>query len=224
MINLRRLTADILFPEYNACHLCGRFPEQTGILCSRCLKPLMESRFKRLHIASSQPHPPLKVCLAAYPYRDEAQELVHLIKFGSDHAASELLAEGMAAALMVSPSRPPVIDAVIPVPLHVSRLLQRGYNQALWLCEALCAHTGFELVEDVLIRVRDTGTQLHRDRVQRIQVMQHAFAVTDAQAVRGRHILLVDDVLTTGATAMSCAEVLMASGAASVSLLTACRT
>lgn len=220
---IHQAIADVLFPEANACHLCGRFPEHAAILCDRCLDKLGKSRLQQRHIASSQPHPPLRVCLSAYPHRAGARELVHLLKFRSDHAVTELLAEGMTAALAASPCRLPVIDAVIPVPLHASRLAQRGYNQALWLSEALCAHTGLALAEGALIRLRATGTQVHRSRAERIEAMQHAFAVADPTAVRGRHILLVDDVLTTGATAMSCADALMQAGAASVSLLTACR-
>lgn len=220
---LRGLIADALFPEHNACHLCGRYPERAGVLCNRCLDQLNALRYKKLRSASAEPRPPLTVCLAAYPHRDEARELVHLLKYAADCAAAEPLGESMAAALIASPHRPPVIDAVVPVPLHASRLEQRGYNQALLLARSVCAHTGLALAEDALIRTLATDTQLHRDRVQRIQAMRGAFAVADGAAVRGRHLLLVDDVLTTGATAMACAEALMAAGAASVSLLTVCR-
>ena len=220
---LQKTMADVLFPEYNACHLCGRYPDRTAMLCTRCLNSLHALRYRKLRSAASEPHPPLSVCLAAYPHKDEARELVHLLKYQSDCAVAELLGEGMAAALVASPMRPQVIDAVVPVPLHTSRLEQRGYNQALLLAQAVCAHTGLALAEDVLIRLHATDTQLHRDRAARMDAMRGAVAVTDALAIRGRHILLVDDVLTTGATAMACAEALMAAGAKSLSLLTVCR-
>lgn len=220
---LKKAMADVLFPEYNACHLCGRFSDQAGILCSRCTAALKDTQFKKLHVASPEPHTPLSVCLSAYPHRDEARELVHLLKYQSDATAAELLAESMAAALAASPMRPETIDLVIPVPLHINRLEKRGYNQALLLSQGLCRHTGFALAPDVLVRLHPTDTQLHRDRAARMDAMRGAFAVTDASAIRSRHILLVDDVLTTGATAMACAEALMAAGAQSVSLLTVCR-
>jgi len=220
---LRQLCADVLFPEGNACHLCGRYLQNAGMLCEGCLDELNALRYKKLHIASPEAHAPLKVCLSAYPHRNEARELVHLLKYQSDCAAAELLAEGMAAALSASPLSPSRVDAVIPVPLHAARQEKRGYNQALLLSQAVCRHTGLRLAEGVLIRVQPTDTQLHRDRAQRLQAMLHAFTVIDAKAVRGLHLLLADDVLTTGATAISCANTLLEAGAASVSLLTACR-
>ena len=220
---LQKAMADALFPEYNACHLCGRFPEQSGILCQSCLDALNAARYKQLRIAAPELHAPLNVCLSAYPHKGEARELVHLLKYQSDCIAADPLSDAMTAALVLSPASPKRTDAVIPVPLHASRLEQRGYNQALLLAEGVCRRTGLALVQDVLIRVHATDTQLHRDRTARIQAMRGAFAVTNAAAVRERPILLVDDVLTTGATTMACAETLLLSGAASVSLLTVCR-
>jgi len=220
---LQKTIADVLFPEHNACHLCGRFCDQAGILCTRCADELASARYKKLHIASTEPHPPLTVCLAAYSHKDEARELVHLLKYQSDCAAADLLGESMTAALTASPLSPQRMDAVIPVPLHTSRLEQRGYNQALLLAQAVCTHTGLALADGVLIRVRATDTQLHRDHAERMNAMRGAFAVTDAASIRGRRLLLVDDVLTTGATAVSCANALLDAGAVSVSLLTACR-
>ena len=220
---LRQAFADVLLPEHNACHLCGRFSDQAGILCSRCASALQDTRFKKLHIASPELHAPLTVCLSAYPHRDEARELVHLLKYQSDCAAAELLAESMTAALVSSPMRPETIDLVIPVPLHSTRLEKRGYNQALLLAQGVCRHTGLGLAEGALIRLHPTDTQIHRDYAQRMNAMRGAFSVTDLPAIRRRHILLVDDVLTTGATAISCAHSLLEAGAASVSVLTACR-
>ncbi len=223
MERIQKWAADVLFPESNACHLCGRYPERAGILCIECQNALNALRYQKLHVPSREPHPPLTVCLAAYPHRDEARDLVHLFKYQSDCVAAQLLGEGMAGALVLSPVRPQVIDAVIPVPLHAARLEQRGYNQALLLAQAVCDHAHLPLLDGALIRLHPTDTQTHLGREERLKAMQHAFAVPDAKMVRGKHILLVDDVLTTGATAMSCAQALMEAGAASVSLLTACR-
>ena len=220
--NWKRSLIDVLFPEYNACHLCGRFPENGSLLCGDCLRKLHALRYRPLRMASPENHTPLTVCIAAYPHKDEARELVHLLKYQSDCEVAKLLGESMAAALTLSPLKPEV-DLVVPVPLHTTRLEQRGYNQALLLAQAVCAHTGLSLAADALIRLHATDTQLHRDRTQRMQAMQHAFAAADAKQVQGKRILLVDDVLTTGATAVSCASALLEAGALSVSLLTACR-
>lgn len=220
---LQKCFIDTLFPEYNTCHLCGCFDDQTGILCSRCAEDLRTMQYKKLHVASPEAHEPLKICLSAFPHRDGARELVHLLKYQSDCKVAELLGESMAAALAISPLALKHIDAVVPVPLHADRLEQRGYNQALLLAQGVCRHTGLRLMDGALIRLHATDTQLHRDRAQRMEAMRHAFAVSAPQAVRSLHVLLVDDVLTTGATAVSCAHALLAAGAASVSLLTVCR-
>ena len=219
----QRVLADVLFPEHNACHLCGRWPETPGILCNGCMDALKKLRYKALRMAAPENHAPLMVCLAAYPHRAAARDLVHLLKYQSDCVIAQVLGEAMAAALTLSPLRPYAVDAVIPVPLHAARLEQRGYNQALLLAQAVCNHAQLSLLDGALIRLHATDTQTHRDREERLKAMQHAFAVSDICAVEGKHILLVDDVLTTGATAISCAQALMEAGAASVSLLTACR-
>lgn len=220
---IQKWAADVLFPESNACHLCGRWPERPGILCNGCLDALNALQYKKTRMAASEPRAPLTVCLAAYPHLDEARELVHLFKYQSDCAIAQLLGESMAYSLAVSPLRPQAIDAVVPVPLHEARLQQRGYNQALLLARTVCSLSQLPLLEDVLCRLYATDTQTHFDREKRLKAMQHAFSVKNAKAVSGKHILLVDDVLTTGATAMSCAQALMDAGAASVALLTSCR-
>ena len=215
--------ADALFPEGNVCHLCGRSADQAGILCTKCSDALNALRYEKQHIASPERHGPVTICLSAYPHRAEARELVHLLKYQSDCAAADLLAQSMAEALALSPLAHSRVDAIVPVPLHASRLEQRGYNQALLLAQGISRHTGLPLMENALLRIQPTDTQLHRDRAQRLQAMRHAFAVNQRQAVQGLHILLADDVLTTGATAISCAHALLEAGAASVSLLTVCR-
>ena len=112
---------------------------------------------------------------------------------------------------------------VIPVPLHPKRLEERGYNQALLLAKTVGRHLSVPVVDEALLRIHPTATQTVRSREARLSAMQGAFRVPDPEAVKGRAILLVDDVITTGATAMSCARALMNAGAGSVTMLTACR-
>lgn len=220
---LQQAFIDVLFPEYNTCHLCGCFTDRAGILCSQCTEDLRVIQYKKLHVASPEAHEPLNICISAYPHQGGARELVHLLKYQSDCTAADLLGESMAAALAISPLDLKQIDAVIPVPLHAARLEQRGYNQAALIAEHVCRRTGLQLMDGALIRLHPTDTQLHRDRAQRMQAMRHAFAASDPVMVRGLRVLLVDDVLTTGATAVSCAHALLDAGAVRVSLLTVCR-
>ena len=109
---------------------------------------------------------------------------------------------------------------MIPVPLHRTRLLARRFNQAAEIARPLARHADLDYLADALVRVERTDTQGGKSaRGRRINVRK-AFAVTDAgrRRIKGRRILLVDDVLTTGATGEACARVLLDAGARSVDL------
>lgn len=113
-------------------------------------------------------------------------------------------------------------DLVLPVPLHKSRLAKRGYNQARLLALPLARHLNLPLASKLLVRIRDTTPQTGAGREQRRQNMRGAFAARGD--VRGRHILLVDDTLTTGATLAEAANCLLAAGAARVDAAVVSRT
>lgn len=116
-------------------------------------------------------------------------------------------------------------DVIAPVPLHWSRLMARRYNQAALLGNALAKLAGASAVPDLLIRRRRTPSQGRLSRSERLRNVAGAFAVRRARLplVRGRRIVLVDDVLTTGATVSACAAVLRRAGAASVEVLALAR-
>ena len=126
---------------------------------------------------------------------------------------------------------PRLIDYVIPVPLHRRRLRERGFNQAELMIRAWPAMSGAPdrqrkpptLLTDNLVRCRYTAPQTGLDRRQRVTNLVDAFQLVDPSTVRGRRVLLVDDVLTTGATVNACARVLRRAKAASVEVLTLAR-
>jgi ComF family protein len=122
---------------------------------------------------------------------------------------------------------PDAIDAVLPVPLHARRLRQRGFNQALLLVMEWprLGGGGFtvDLAQRWLVRRRATKPQIGLDRDQRRVNLEGAFAVGDAFPLRGMRVLLVDDVLTSGATVEACARLLTARGVARVDVLTLAR-
>lgn len=142
------------------------------------------------------------------------RKAIHHLKFGDRQVLG--LALGQRLAEMVE--RP--ADMLVPIPLHRSRLRERGYNQAALIAEGLALQLAIPVVEEELVRVRSTGHQTHRDRDARWQNLSRAFAVRSEgpQPWMGRDVLVVDDVLTTGATAAAAAEVLLATGARSVDL------
>ncbi len=219
-MQLRRLLSALLFPQQNACHLCGHALDGFGLFCAECEHGMLEcllpsSRQERGALGQ------LGGSVSVLRYRGNARRMVHLLKYDTDTAVAAWLGERMAASVLARPSFA-CAHAVMPVPLHPARYRRRGYNQSLLLAQELCSRTGQPLLADALIRVRDTGTQVGRSRAERLHALHGAFAVPQPQQVRGLRILLVDDVLTTGATALACAEALVHAGAAEVLLVTAC--
>ncbi len=104
-------------------------------------------------------------------------------------------------------------QVVIPVPLFKKRQQQRGYNQSELLARAFCKQTGLALDDTSLVRVRNTGSQTKLGRQARAENMSGAFCVTDPAAVKGKTVLLLDDVATTGSTLEACAVSLRRAGA-----------
>jgi len=213
---------EVLFPQGNVCHLCERALDGYTILCDRCCDALNKQRYPAEKMAECD-HPPLEVCIAAFPHEAEARKLVHQLKYDANASVVPLLAEAISNALIHQPAVRTKIDCVMPVPLHPTRENERGYNQAALLAKELCFQAELELNEHVLVRKKQTTSQIKRNRENRLIAMQGVFHVENAAKIKGRHILLVDDVITTGATAMACAEALLYAGAQSVSLLTVCR-
>lgn len=217
--DLYRPFLPVLFPQETSCHLCERATEGEGsILCPACAAALRRLRIPPRDALTL--HDPLAACVSAYFHEDEARLLCHLLKFRWDAAAARPLAAGMAEALALS-GLADTQDGAAPVPLHPKRQRERGYNQAALLARAVCGHTGLPLWEDALTRTRHGTSQITRSREERLAALTGAFTA-DGARVAGKRVLLIDDVLTTGATAVSCAQALLDAGAERVCLLTAC--
>jgi ComF family protein len=138
---------------------------------------------------------------------------VHAFKYRGATAYAPLLADLCKGALV---RRPADADCLVPVPLHPTRLRQRGYNQAALLAAELARTQGLPVVGDALVRTRSTRPQVELSAPQRRSNLRDAFECTTPTAVRGARVLLVDDVTTTGATLRACADALAAAGAARV--------
>lgn len=112
------------------------------------------------------------------------------------------------------------IDFIVPVPLHRKKMRQRGYNQSAELAHGIAELTGLPVREDLVSRVVDTPTQTRLTAEERRENVRDAFRLLQPAAVANRHILLVDDVLTTNATILSCAEELVKATGVRISVLT----
>ena len=114
-------------------------------------------------------------------------------------------------------------DIVLPVPLHPKRLKERGFNQSGLLAKEFSRMQGLPVSFDLLIRKNWTEPQTRLNRKERLENVKGAFSLCDASAVRGRRVLLIDDVFTTGTTLSECAKTLKKAGASEVHVLTVTR-
>lgn len=159
---------------------------------------------------------------AALAYDDAAAGAILALKYGDRHDGIEGFAHLMAAAGKDLLKEKPAA-LLVPVPLHPRRLRQRRYNQAGLLASATGNRLALPVDHMILRRKRPTPSQKGASSGQRARNVAGAFAIRDGEVVKGAHIILVDDVLTTGATLLSCARTLRRAGAASVSGLTLAR-
>ena len=161
-------------------------------------------------------------------YEDGLRELIHLLKFGGVRPAAAVLGRMLAEAIAALEPELAESAVVVPVPLHRSKLRQRGFNQAELIARAALKFNArrdrFDLRAGALVRKRDTTSQIGLTRHQRRENLRGAFGVAQAAAVNRREVLLVDDVLTTGATVSECARVLLRAGASKVWVATVART
>lgn len=210
---------DLLFPWDVTCPFCRRSLLGTErIICCYCEAELLTHVLTPPEQVSA--HMPLAYCISAFAYDGTARLLVRELKYHHNSTIAPLLALHMLCALLrIFPC--PVWDAVVPVPMYPTKVEARGYNQAQLLAEQIAFHLALPLRTDLLHRTRDIASQTSRTAQQRRLAMKDVFRAERKEP--GLHILLVDDVLTTGATASACAEALLAGGAASVTLLTACQ-
>ena len=136
---------------------------------------------------------------------------LHELKYRQARFLAELAADLLARSLA---SRPLQVDLLVPVPLSRARHRERGYNQSELIAGKLSEQVGVPMLADVLERVRDTPPQVGRSAAERRENVRGAFSVRRPDAVSGRRMALIDDVATTGATLVACAEPLKAAGAA----------
>lgn len=217
--------------DFGLCAGCWKYtPFIGGTICQCCGTPLMGQAdaagtaldgHERCDDCLSLARPWL-LGRAALVYKDNGRALVLALKHG-DRMDLARPAAGWMARAAADILRPDVL--VAPIPLHWTRLFKRRYNQAALLSARLAGLAGLEHCPDLLTRARSTGTQEGRGRDGRFANVQGAFRPTKSQRARlkGRHILLVDDVMTSGATFSAASETCLGAGAASVRVVALAR-
>lgn len=199
----------VRFTSAPACGRCGHpFEYAAGddALCGSCLDEL----------------PVYEKGWSCFGYDEHTRYLLTRLKFRDRTDLAPLLGR-----LMVSHGAPVIdgMELVVPVPLHRRRLLKRRYNQSLLLARKVAKAKGISLLPDALVRLRHTAPQTGLSRAERQSNVARAFAVAAQHEahIRGKKILLIDDVMTTGATLSACAKALQKAGADTVHILTAAR-
>jgi ComF family protein len=172
---------------------------------------------------------PFTRAVAYGSYDGGLRELIHLLKYNGVRPAAGVLGRMLVEAIAtIEPWCEQAKVLVIPVPLYKGKRHQRGFNQAELIARRAIklypARERFELTPDLLLRTRETQSQIGLTSYQRRENMRGAFAVPRASEVIGREVLLVDDVYTTGTTVSECARVLRKAGAAKVWVTTVART
>jgi ComF family protein len=216
---------ELVTSDFGLCGACWReTPFIAGLVCDRCGVPLPGGDSQEVAICDDcmAIARPWGQGRAALLYRENARSLVLALKHGDRMDLAR-----PAAGWLLQAARPVIRPGmlVVPVPLHWFRLFRRKFNQAALLSKALAGLAGLDHCPDALVRRRTTGTQEGRTRDGRFANMAEAFGVPKSRAglVEDREVLLVDDVMTSGATLGAATEALFSAGARSVDVVALAR-
>jgi competence protein ComFC len=216
-------SASIGTGEYlcDACH--GNAPRISPPFCGTCSEPFSGAITGTFACANcSHRRLYFKAAVAVYRSRGIVRRVVHDFKYREQMHLRYLVARWLCAALDDERLRGRQFDVIVPVPLHPARQRERGFNQAALLASFLTDQISAP-VKPLLERIRYTTTQTAFDRSERMENLRGAFRLRRKIDMRGLRVLLVDDVLTTGATLSECARVLKKAGAVSIYAATAAR-
>lgn len=202
----------LLFPHI--CSGCGSdLLSKESLLCIRCLEAMPETNFE-LHAGNPVEKKfwgrlPLQTATAQYYFTRESlmQHLMHQFKYKRNKELGAQLGKMMGESLKRSGRF--ATDAIIPLPLFAAKEKRRGFNQATILCEGIAESLGVPVLKDVVIRSHHTDTQTKKGRVERWQNMEGKFILNKPEAIKNKNVLLVDDVVTTGATLEACGSALL---------------
>ena len=212
---LKNIFTDALHLFYpHICTGCGSvLLAETNQLCLKCINDLPHTFFApyannpiekyfwgRLHLQAAHSE-------FYFSKGSLIQQLIHQLKYKGNTQIGFYLGELMGKSLLKS-DRFNTVDALIPLPLYADKERQRGYNQAAIICNGLSAVMNIPVINSNVIRQRFTDTQTRKHRTERWENVEGSFTVNNPGALQGKHFLLVDDVVTTGATLEACGRVI----------------
>jgi ComF family protein len=216
----------LMFPH--VCEGCGTDVLQAdNFLCIKCHADLPKTDF---HFYPNNPiekifwgRLPITGATAQYYFTkgSKMQLLMHGLKYKGNKELGLYLGRLMGHDFAQS-NRFRFIDALVPLPLFRAKEQKRGYNQATILCEGIAEVLEKPVLKDVIIRTTHTDTQTKKNRIERWENMEGRFELIKPEAIKGKHLLLIDDVITTGATLEACGACLMEGGNTKLSIATLC--
>ena len=229
-----RTALDLVYPP--CCVLCrSRISHDRMVICDDCRSGLLSIDAPYCERCGYPLDAPVASCpacpgrtfyfdgaLSGFQFNRPLQDLIHQLKYRKRPGIGRFLGSLLAKRVEGEPGIPH-ITAVVPVPLHPLRNRERGYNQSAYIARGISDVTGIPVLENVLVRNRNTPTQTSLSPDARMSNVEGVFEAGRVEAVRDATVSLVDDIFTTGATMNSCARVLLQAGAKRVFALTIAR-
>ena len=216
---------DFIYPPI--CPLCSRSIDDEGPLCSLCLENLLKDfQVTCYHNKAHFKYLEETICfdkvLACWTFTPQIETLIHIVKYQQGRKLGKVL--GRIAGERIQEQFPNLSgNVIVPVPLHFVRRRERGYNQSEILSRGIAEIIPIPIRTNVLIRKKHTQTQTLLSAKERQENVQEAFLVRDGKSIMNRHVVLIDDIVTTGATMQQCAKAMIQAGAASVTGLALAR-
>lgn len=208
------------------CAGCGdALQHHETILCTHCLLHLPETNLHKEH------DNPLKLLFAGrvkveevasflfFKKGDSVQHILHNFKYNGMKEIGSYLGE-IYGNQLITQERYRAIDFIVPIPLHPQKKRKRGYNQSEWIAKGLSKGMNLPYLTDVLIRTHFTDTQTKKSRFNRWENVKEVFQTQNEDQIRGKHLLVCDDVLTTGATTEAAVSQLLKIDSVTVSVIT----
>ena len=229
---LKNLIFESIYPKGYKCFGCGeelsentlycfcndcisKLPFNNGKICVKCSEPIGGMGEYCIHCKNIKPY--FKKNVSVFLYKHPIDSMIRKLKYDNRKYYADTLSNFIAGEVSKMDIN---FDYVIPVPMLPKRQKRRGYNQAELLCVSLKNNLMLNVDAGILIKNRDTRSQARLTRSERIENLENAFTVTDKSKIKGKIILLVDDVFTTGTTINECSKTLLDAGAKDVYSIT----
>jgi len=196
---------ELLFP--GLCPACGGSRVYNSCICARCQKkiyPLPKPFQQKIQeeVQETDNYP----VYVGFLFNQTLQKLLHCLKYRNMQKVGWYLGTLLAEQLTINGLAQ--FDYIIPIPVHQKRLRERGFNQTRLICQGISVRTGIPVLGNIIFKYQYTDSQTRLNKAERVENVKNSFILPDPQIIHQKSLLLVDDVITTGATINECAKTL----------------